>query len=147
MWGLALPMNFWWGPSWQVVLEAGNPMLDCPFPLISETGEYLVLLSDTSPASSRTAAMEIYREPSRTDVPGTPRRGLFVKDLTLRDLWGEKDYSDLQHISESWLEKGSFEWGTDHHSLVYKTPWKCVVHIDVNTGAVSNDSRCIHQRP
>ena len=121
--------------------------------MVSDGADYLVLLNNIDGVDPRNTVMLLYKAPSRSE----PNRelwglGVFVKQLTLRDLWPERFFLEIlpeqffvgEPITSgtpAWFDGASFEWGKDNHSLVYETSSGDATHIDLNTGAVRKDAR------
>ena len=78
---------------WSVVLDAHDPddkwfTWSCPLPLITDDGEFLVLLRG-SPLLGGEAALRIYR---RRDHQGDPVKegpdhGVFIREVPLKEIW------------------------------------------------------------
>lgn len=149
---LKMPITAWHDlVLWQVELEPNDErwMFGCLVPLLNGA-EYLVLLNDTDGVNPRNIAMLVYRAPSRTEPNRAVwGRGVLVRQLTARDIWPGHKFTDetVTDGTPSWFEGGTFEWGKDNHSLLYKTRWGDDIHIDLNTGSVSKEPPVHASRP
>jgi hypothetical protein len=136
------PMTFWAnsGPLWTTVLEPSKikSLPDCPIPLISDNAEYIVLLLIIDDFDPRNKVMQIYRRPSNTVPRGN---GVFVKELTLGEIWPEHKFQNegMNTGTPLWFEGGTFDWGKNSYSLIYKTQWGDSIRIDLNTGSFSKE--------
>lgn len=89
---LIAPATYWTDrPIWSVVLGPNHMQNEdgCPLPLITDDGEFLILLKTGPTFANEPAILWIYR---RRDHPGDPigegpDHGVFVKDIGLTDLW------------------------------------------------------------
>jgi hypothetical protein len=144
---LTLPRMLVWRDEpipWTVVLESGEGQpwgLQCPVPLISDNGWYLVLLSEQQGIYPEHAVMQIYK-PASTP-PNGARRGELIKKLTLKELWPGYKFLDTPVTSGTppWFEGATFEFSDDSRTLIHKTAWGDTIHVDLATGAVSKAPR------
>lgn len=123
---------------WSVVLDSSNsrPVPGCPLSLITDDGEFLIVLN-AHPVDS---ALRIYR---RRDHMGDPVRegpdhGVFIRDITLRDLWPPDRPIKLQVTTDEsplWFAGGTFEFSSDSRELIHKTRWGNVVRIRLQDGS------------
>lgn len=135
------PATYWtnW-LQWSVVLDSHNthPVPGCPLSLITDDGEFLILLN--VPAID--SALRIYR---RRDHPGDPVRegpdqGVFIKDITLREMWPTDKFPNVQIVTDEtpqWFAGGTFEFSPDCRLLIHRTRWGNTVHINLQDGSVS----------
>jgi hypothetical protein len=142
---LSLPRMLVWrdGPiPWTVVLESGKgqPSLECPVPLISDNGWYLVLLIEQQGLEPQHSVMQIY-QPASTP-PNGARRGELIKKLTLKELWpGYKSWDTVFTSGmPQWFKGATFAFSADSRTLIHKTAWGDTIRIDSATGAVSKDA-------
>lgn len=130
------PNKYWifggWN-GWSVQIEkSDNFMSSCPIPILSDDGEYLILLE----GMSIDWAMRIYRR------AGEAYKGILVKDITLKDIWPENKWQDWRNAgltdeSPEWFAGGSFAFSADSHTLIHKTRWGNTVRIGLADGSVS----------
>jgi hypothetical protein len=139
------PNTFWtnW-THWSVVLDPGklHKEPECPLPLITDDGEFLILLQTGPTFATDRAVLQIYR---RRDHPGDlmregPDHGVFIKDIPLADLWPE-DRVDANtgawdDETPQWFAGGTFEFSTDGQELIHKTRWHSIVRIHLEDGFV-----------
>jgi hypothetical protein len=129
--------------QWSVILDSQNthPLLGCPLPLITDDGEFLVIVTQDS-TSPDSPALLIYR---RRDHPGEPVRagpdhGAFVKDITLKEIWPAEKFPKVLVVNEAtplWFAGGTFEFSPDCRLLIHKTRWGSTVRINLSDGSVS----------
>jgi hypothetical protein len=135
------PATYWtnW-LQWSVVLDSRNthPVPGCPLSLITDDGEFLIVLNATD------SALRIYR---RRDHPGDPVRegpdhGVFIKDITLREIWPADKLPNVQIVTDEtpqWFAGGTFEFSPDCRLLIHKTRWGNTVRINLQDGSVSRN--------
>jgi hypothetical protein len=137
----SLPMTFWLdSPALWTVVLGDDKAQPCPLPLLSDAAEYLVLLGQQEGFDPHNVVMRIYKEPSRTGPPSEWGHGVLVKELTLKDLWPGRKFSDapVTNGAPLWFERGTFQWGRDNHSLLHKTASGESVSVDLDTGFVTD---------
>jgi hypothetical protein len=138
------PATYWTDfLQWSVVLSRSNkdPFLGCPPVLITDDGEFLVILREHA-AGSSDPALRIYR---RRDHAGDPARegpdhGIFIKDITLGEIWPPDKFPGALIITDHtplWFAGGIFEFSADSRVLIHKTPWGNSVRISLIDGSVS----------
>jgi hypothetical protein len=141
---LAAPGTFWgdW-TQWSVVLNSqSSPFsLGCPLSLISNDSEFMVIVGGCFDYCLR-----IYE---RRDHPGSPLGrgpdlGIFVKNISLRDLWPANRVANDRAMSQTdespqWFAGGTFEFSEDCRELIHKTRWGNVVRIRLADGPISKD--------
>ena len=135
------PATYWtnWA-RWSVVLDSSNshPVPGCPLSLITDDGEFLIVLNVSE------SAMRVYR---RRDHPGDPMkegpdRGVLIKDIPLREIWPPDKFVGLQIATDEtpqWFAGGTFEFSSDCRLLIHKTRWGNTVRINLPDGSVSRD--------
>jgi|HubBroStandDraft_6_1064221.scaffolds.fasta_scaffold327465_2 hypothetical protein len=140
---LSAPATYWtnW-PQWSVVLDSRNthPVPACPLSLVTDDGEFLILLNEHAMDS----AFRIYR---RRDHLGDPVRegpdhGVFIKDITLREIWPAGSLSNVQIVTDEtpqWFAGGTFEFSPDCRTLIHKTRWGNTIRINLSDGTVSKN--------
>src|SRR5690348_5934866 len=86
--------------QWSVVLDSSNsrPVPGCPLSLLTDDGEFLIVLNRYATDS----ALRLYR---RRDHLGDPMRegpdhGIFIKDITLQQIWPADKSVGLQIITD-----------------------------------------------
>jgi hypothetical protein len=132
------PGAFWsrataWGFTMEGLDSAGMPWL----PLISNDGDYLVLVAGISALNGNLGVLRIYRK-------RPPQDGVLVATHQLRDLWppGQVALADQPHVVDAepmWFDGGSFEFSPDNQQLIYKTRWGNTVRVNLPDGKVSKD--------
>jgi hypothetical protein len=137
---LTTPATYWGRQVWDVVLDADhlhNVPGPCPMPLITDDGEFLILLHVGPALSGDTPVLQIYR---RRDHPGDPIRegpdhGVFIKDIALTEIWTRNFWTD--HTPE-WFAGGTFEFAADYRQLIHTTRWGNSVRINLADGSLSD---------
>jgi hypothetical protein len=129
--------NYWTDRTiWSVVLDPSRMQNEdgCPLPLITDDGEFLILVQTGPVFGSAKAVLRIYR---RRDHPGDPMRqgpdhGVFIKDVALTDLWPQERadaLTDWTDETPQWFVGGSFDFSADYREMIVTTRWGNVVHI------------------
>jgi len=145
---LTLPATYWtnW-VHWSVVLDSSNahPVPACPLSLISNDGEFLIVLNMYA-AGSTGSALRIYRRRDHTGDPirEGPDHGVFIKDITLKEIWPADKFPSVETVTDEtpqWFAGGSFEFSTDCQVLVHQTRWSNTVRIDLRDGSVSGTEK------
>jgi hypothetical protein len=134
------PNSYWSDPLWSVVIKnSGNPPVACPYTLVTDDGEYLILVGS---ALGQDDALAIYR---RRDHPGHPfggpgpDHGLLVRHIPLRDLWPPEHISgEWNDHTPQWFATGTFAFSPDNRTLIHKTRWGQTLQISLETGAVTS---------
>jgi hypothetical protein len=144
---LAAPASYWtdW-IRWSVMLDADrmrNEPQPCPLPLITDDGEFLILLHVGPTLSGEHAVLQIYR---RRDHLGDPVRegpdhGVFIKSIALKQIWPSDKLADntaaWDDETPQWFAGGTFEFSEDSRQLAHKTRWGNTVRINLEDGSVS----------
>jgi hypothetical protein len=120
------PDVYWVGPSWSIVFHRSDRIPICPYVLVTDDGEFLILVDSGFGPS----AMSIYRHHRN--------HGVLVRELRLEDIWPrERIPVSTNDESPRWFAGGSFAFSPDNHALLYKTAWGTTLKISLDTGAVS----------
>jgi hypothetical protein len=134
------PNTHFAGPMWSVVLTNGyrEPMMGCPYTLVTDDGEYLVLVGG---AAAFGDVLSIYR---RRDHPGGsfggpgPDHGVLVRRIPLSELWKPEQIPQMRtDHTPTWFASGTFAFSADNRTLIHKTRWGRTLQIDLETGKVS----------
>jgi hypothetical protein len=133
----------YWSDSvqWSVILDKSkpHPVPPCPMPLISDDGEFLIILNEG--VTNMGIALRIYR---RRDHPGEPLRtgpdhGVLVREVPIRDLWPKSEIPHLQVITDEtpqWFAGGKLDFSADNRYLFFTTRFRTTVRIDLQNGSV-----------
>jgi hypothetical protein len=130
---------------WSVLLNIDPHTLSlCPFPLITDDGEFLVILH-VGPAFSGDPVLEIYRKRDHQGDPvgEGPDHGVFIKTIILNEIWPpDKAEAATMFTDESpeWYSGGTFEFTSDCRQLIHKTRWCNTVRIHLKDGSISQDN-------
>lgn len=144
---LSTPATYWtnWA-RWTIVVrpERLHSTQGCPVPLISDDGEFLLLLH-TGFISANDHVLEIYRwdHEARKGISST-NQGVFVKGLSLKELWPTSELASRGTVwtdeSPQWFAGGSFIFSSDERQLIHKTRWGNSVRINLTDGSVSTEA-------
>jgi len=130
---------YWADPLWSVVFTSGGttPLIACPYTLVTNDGEFLVLISG---GFFGQAALSIYR---RRDHPGQPfggpgpDNGVLIRQIPLSDLWPKEQIPRaIEDHTPRWFASGTFAFLPDNRTLIHKTRWGTTLWIDLQTGEV-----------
>ncbi len=134
------PNTYWALPLWSLVFtnEDKPSSIACPYTLVTDDGEYLVLMG----GFYGEAALSIYR---RRDHPGQPFGGpgpdhaVIVRHIPLRELWPpERIPQAIDDHTPQWFSSGTFSFSPDNQTLIHKTRWGTTLKISLQTGEVSS---------
>lgn len=147
---MTAPATYWTDGSpaeWGVVLDSrttGNWAFTsfCPLPLITDDGEFLILLA-TVPAMSADywAVLRIYRWDRM--AKGIPGHGRLVREIPLEEIWSPLRLASKNGATDEtpeWYAGGTFNFSSDGKQLIHKTRWGNTVRISLGDGSVSNDA-------
>ncbi|MGB8129070.1 MAG: hypothetical protein WCG81_04705 [Candidatus Angelobacter sp.] len=141
---LSTPATYWtnWA-RWSIVVrpEQLHSMQGCPVPLISDDGEFLLLLQ-TGFISANDHVLEIYRcDHSASKGASSTNLGVFVKGLSLKEFWPTSELPSRGTMwtdeSPQWFADGSFIFSSDDRQLIHKTRWGNSVRINLTDRSVS----------
>jgi hypothetical protein len=143
---LVAPATYWtdWA-LWSVVLDSSSlqNQPECPLPLVTDDGEFIILLRTGSFFAEDSALLTIYR---KRDHPGDPvgegpDHGVFIKNIALRELWPLNKLATIPSVwndeSPQWFVGGTFEMSADCRQLIHKTSWGNTVRINLEDGSVA----------
>jgi hypothetical protein len=135
------PNSYWANPIWSVVFENVDrtPFVTCPYTLVTDDGEFLVLVSGGFIGSN---ALSIYR---RRDHPGQPfggpgpDHGVLIRQIALSELWPPVRIENfITDETPKWFAAGTFAFSADNRTLIHKTRWGQTLSIELTTGKVTN---------
>jgi len=139
------PVTFWadW-TLWSVVIDPSelHNEPECPLPLLTDDGEFMVLMQTGPTFATDHAVLRLYR---RRDHPGDliregPDLGVFIKDIPLTDLWpADKVYESARAWDDEtpeWFAGGAFNFSSDNRQLIHTTRWHSTVRIHLEDGFV-----------
>jgi hypothetical protein len=133
------PGTFWsrTAASWGVTLQAPDPAGVPWLPLVTNNGDYLVLVAGIPANNGEMGVMRIYRTHGQPD-------GVLIATHQLRDLWppDQVALADVPHVVDGqplWFAGGSFEFSPDNQQLIYKTRWGNTVRVNLANGEVSKE--------
>jgi hypothetical protein len=128
-------------PIWSVVLDK-EP--NCPVPLVTDDGEFVILLQ-LGGAGGGTTALRIYRrrDHQSSAIGDWPDHGVFIKDVALGKLWTSDQLAEVGELwsdgSPQWFAGGTFKFSSDRQLLIHKTRWHNTVRIKLGDGSVSKE--------
>jgi hypothetical protein len=134
------PNAYWAGSIWSVVFTSSGktPLIACPYTLVTDDGEFLVLISDFFGP----AALSIYR---RRDHPGLPfggpgpDHGVLIRQIPLLDLWPPEHIPVMiTDHTPLWFASGTFVFSPDNRTLIHKTRWGKTLQISLVTGEIKS---------
>ena len=130
----------YWEAMWDVVLAGTDLPQYCAFPLVSDDGEFLVLLSEHA-SGPDDSALWIYR---RRYHPGDrlgdgPATSTLVKTITMSEIWPVYKFpkAPITDSTPLWFSGGSFKFSENNRLLMHDTRWGNSVRISLSDGAVS----------
>jgi hypothetical protein len=134
------PNAYWTGSLWSVVFTSSGkaPLIACPYTLVTDDGEFLVLIGDFFGQ----AALSIYR---RRDHPGLPfggpgpDHGVLIRQIPLLDLWPQEHIPVMiTDHTPLWFASGTFVFSPDNRTLIHKTRWGKTLQISLVTGEIKS---------
>lgn len=129
----------WANPMWKVELKDRDQDPICPYMLVTDDGEYLILIGEGLPLPSE-VALSIYRRPGRAlGDPGSDH-GTLVRKVFLSELWPaqKKDPIEIDKgDTPAWFAGGNFLFSVDNRALIHKNRWGKCFRITLATGTVS----------
>lgn len=140
------PGTFWSGSSWAdwgVTLDSRNAAdgfftSSCPLPLVTDDGEFLVLLAQRPAGSTDWGVLRIYQWDRKSgEVPGS---GRLVEELPLKKFYFPLLESPCcTDESPAWFAGSSWNFSADDRQLVYKSQYGNTVRITLNNESVSSE--------
>jgi hypothetical protein len=145
--------TFWTDLSWEqwgIVLDSRDKANfafteSCPLPLITDDGEFLILLATVPAISADWGVLRIYRwDRTGSEIPG---HGHLVREIRLREIWpplrltwppGAPEHESATDETPQWYAGGTFAFSLDNRNLVHKTQWGNTIRIHLENGLVSN---------
>lgn len=143
--------TFWADGSWAqwgIVLNARDHAnwaftSSCPLPLVTDDGEFLVLLATVPAISGDWGVLRIYRwDRTGHDIP---RHGRLIREIPLREVWSPLRLTWPPAATEEsatdetpeWYAGGTFAFSLDNRNLIHKTQWGNSIRISLENGSVS----------
>jgi hypothetical protein len=131
---------FWTDTPWTVTCDGGGSF----YPLISNTGQYLVLLRLAPAFPNSPPVLEIYHREFSAGVLKT----VSVRQISITDLWTPREIDpegDEFHIqtgaTPQWFSGGSLNFSADDENLIYRTQWNDVLIIRLADGSITPQVR------
>jgi hypothetical protein len=129
------PNRYWGDASWEVAFTIGSPpFVSCPYTLVTDDAEYLVLLGDGEPV-----ALSIYRRDERLRPTGSvgPPGGVLVRKVASSDLSPEVPVPPVwTDETPEWFSSGTFSFSADQRTLIFTTSVGKRLQISLSTGNV-----------
>lgn len=144
--------TFWADESWAqwgIVLNAREHAnwaftSSCPLPLVTDDGEFLILLATVPAVSVDWGVLRIYRR-DRT-AQDIPSHGRLIREIPLKEIWtppiltwqsaATKETTSDGETPE-WYAGGTFAFSLDNQNLIYKTQWGNSIRVSLENGSVS----------
>lgn len=127
---MTAPAAYWtdWA-QWGVALDSRTATdqaftLFCPLPLITDDGEFLVLLAAMPALSADFEIMRIYQR-NRTSRE-IPSHGRLIKEILLKEIWNPlrlRSLNGFDDASPTWYAGGTFVFTSDDRELIHTTRW------------------------
>ena len=143
---LTTPGAYFSGGSWAqwgVALDSRNgtdgPFTSfCPLPLVTDDGEFLILLAQTPAFSADNVVLRIYRwDRKSTGIPG---EGRLVEEFPLKKFYFPLLESPCcSDESPAWFAGGSLNFSSDNSQLIYKSQYGNTARITLANGSVSSE--------
>jgi hypothetical protein len=132
------PDAYWTNQLWSVVFTSTDKPFyppSCPYTLVTDDGEFLILVGPDAPALS------IYRRrlhPGQPIGDPGPDHGVMVRQIALSDLLPPEHIPTMftDHTPQ-WYGGGTFAFSPDNRTLIHKTRWGNTLQISLVTGAIS----------
>jgi hypothetical protein len=142
---LTAPGTYFSGVSWAqwgVALDSRNatdgPFTSfCPLPLVTDDGEFLILLVQTPAFSADEVVLRIYRwDRTSRGIPGDGRQ---IEELPLKKFYFPiLESPGFNDGSPSWFAGGSWNFSSDNGQLIYKSQYGNTVRITLANGSISS---------
>jgi hypothetical protein len=135
--------TYWQGSLWDVVLTRNDPrpLPACAVPLLSDDGEFLVLLNQHAVGPSDSALWIYRRRYHLGDRLGDGQEtSILVRSVSLGEIWPADQFPEVLMLTDStplWFAGGSFDFSGDNRLLTHDTRWGNSVRISLSDGAVS----------
>ena len=133
------PDAYWAHALWSVVFTNRERVIACPYALVTDDGEYLILVGI---GYLEGVALSIY---CRRDHPGQPLggsgpdHGVLVREIPLHDLWPPEQIPDMiTDGTPQWFASGTFSFTPDNRTLIHKTRWGQTLLISLVTGEIKH---------
>jgi hypothetical protein len=138
---LLTPAPYWTDrEAWSMVLDSSRDLANCPAPLITDDGEFLVLLQ-TGPAFAATSVLRIYRRPD-SGIAEAPHQTASI-NVALVKLWSPVQLAEINPLwhdgTPQWFAGGTFKFSSDSQVLIYTTRWHNTVRVTLENGSVSTE--------
>jgi hypothetical protein len=122
----------YWSEAWSVTRPSD---IGVPLPLVTDDGQFLILLTNSAPYSRDFLVMNIYRENRETHTAEV------VGACRLSDVWPAGklplEPAIVTDHSPRWFDSGSFDFASGY--LIHKTRWGNAVQIKLISKGTSNN--------
>jgi hypothetical protein len=136
---ISAPVSYWGDWPWAVVLDVNQANVvftSCAVPLVTDDGQFLILLATGAVFDS---ALRVYRKgdySSERMQDGTVK-GVLVRDIKLEELWPatkiDRSRPWMDNTPE-WFAGGSFDFAPGNAQLIHETRWGSTVRINLPDG-------------
>ena len=108
----------------------------CPLPLVTDDGEFLILLAQAPASSGDAGVLRIYRWDSMSkEIPG---HGRLIREIHLKKFYIPIETPCCTDESPEWFAGGSFNFSADDRQLIYKSQYGDTFRITLSDGSVSS---------
>jgi len=143
---LTAPNVYWTNsPLWSVPLDGTGPNSpSCPLPLVTDDGEFLILLTGGYEIPDQ-EAIRIYRRRDHIGDPiqEGPDHGVLVKSILIKEILPAVPPDTVQFwtdASPQWFAGSTFDLSADNRQLILNhRPDGAVLRIDLNDGSIRRD--------
>jgi hypothetical protein len=140
---ISAPAMFWnhqavWSVPFTSAQIHNEP--ECPLPLITDDGEFVILVSTGMVLGKSAPVLTIFR---RRDHRGDPIRegpdhGVFIKSIRIDEIWPPDKVAEHTGASDDetpeWFAGGKFDFSPNLRELIHTTKSGDTVRIDLATG-------------
>jgi hypothetical protein len=139
IYSMKLPGKLWYGSGfgWHVTLPAQNDFLGYAWPIVTNDGKYLVLISMSQPMMPGNGQyLRIYRR--KDDHIGEVVRSFKITDLwTPQRVASDASVAAMDGYPPRWVTGGTFRFSDDSQKLTYRNQWQEEIEINLSDGAIT----------
>jgi hypothetical protein len=142
---ITAPATFWnhmavWSVPFTAARIRNEP--DCPLPLVTDDGEFVILVSTGMVLGKSAPVLTIFR---RRDHPRDPIRegpdhGVFMKSIPIDEIWPPDKVAEhtgaWDDETPEWFAGGRFDFSPNLRELIHTTRWGDTIRVVLATGGV-----------